>query len=200
MRYATNQPSFFVDKQSKEAGSVTIGNILVRGKNLFVAKSNIKLQQFLHIHPHKNIVFKELNPEEDAKKELELDDLKFEAERLVRQLDVKSQKTIAQLVCPNYTDQWEAFTVKKELIKVVPSNAKWIKSLAEDDRLPLKGLAKEACMKGFMKYEDYKFIDENDKVLIEVSRTENEWDAISRYFLSSKGRSMKEYLEEKLES
>ena len=198
LRYATNQPSFFVDKQSKEAGSVTLGVIVVRGQNLFVPKSNIKLQQFLHIHPDKNIVFKELNPEEDAKKELEMSDLRFEAERLVRQLEPASQKTIAQLVCANYAEDWGSIKTKDELIKAIPKNAKWIKTLAEDDRLPLKGLAKEACIKGFIKYEDYKFIDENEKVILEVNRAENEWDAIARYFLSSKGRTTKEYLEEKV--
>ena len=60
LRYATNQLSFFIEKQSKEVGSVITTDIIFKYGKISVPANNITLQKFLEIHPHKNIIFKEI--------------------------------------------------------------------------------------------------------------------------------------------
>lgn len=200
LRYSTNQVSFFEDKQSKEAGSVAIGYINVTSGMLFVPKENTHLQKFLHIHPDRNIRWKELNKEEDAKKELDVLDLRFKAESLVRNLDLISQEAMARLVCEDYSEDWDTATMRKELFLKIKKSSKpetFIK-LAEDTTLGVKGLAKTAVYRGYLKYDNFKFYDQNNTVVLEVGRLENEYDAIARYLLSNDGYFLKEELEEKL--
>jgi hypothetical protein len=55
LRYATNQPSFFIEKQSTEPGSVLISEIIFNYGRLKVSADNINLQKFLFIHSYKDV-------------------------------------------------------------------------------------------------------------------------------------------------
>jgi hypothetical protein len=198
LRYATNQVSFFVDKQSKEDGSVVLGYIPMENGMLFVPKENPTLQKFLAIHPHKDIKFREINHDEENKSKLQDLDLTFKAQTLVRNLDYIEQDAIARLVCSNYEDNWKPDRVKAELFAKIPENPKKYIEYAEDKTLALKGVAKTANSRGYISYGGYRFKDENGEVFLEVGRNENEWEAIATYLLSNEGNQLREYLEDKI--
>lgn len=198
LRYATNQVSFFVDKQSKEEGSVSIGFIAMENGMLFVPKENPTLQKFLHIHPHKDLKFREINHDEEDKSKLQDLDLTFKAQTLVRNLDYIEQDAIARLVCSNYEDNWKPDRVKAELFSKIPENPKKFIEYAEDKTLALKGIAKTANSRGYISYGSYRFKDEHGEVFLEVGRNENEWEAIATYLLSNEGNLLREYLEDKI--
>ena len=57
LRYATNQPSPFVDEQK---GTATLGHIVFRNGSLNVPKEKVALQQLLSLyHPSKNSTYME---------------------------------------------------------------------------------------------------------------------------------------------
>ena len=198
LRYSTNQKSILVENQSKEEGSVILGYIVMENGMLFVPKENPTLQKFLAIHPHLNLKFREINHAEEAKKELADIDLGFKAQKLVRDLDFAGIDAIARLVCLEYNENWDSATVKKEVFSKIASDPQKFINYAEDKTLALKGIAKTANSRGYISYNNYRFKDEKGVVFLEVSRNENEWEAIADYLISNEGNQLREYLEDKI--
>lgn len=199
LRYATNQTSYFESLQSKEAGSVILGYIVMKNGMLFVPKENTHLQKFLAITPHNGQRFEEVNKVANAKKELDQLDLLFKAEQLVRGLDFLEQDAMCKLLVSDYSEDWEPAIVRKELFaKLRTSDPQRIINLANDKALGVKGMAKTAYHRGYIKYSNYRFMDEKDQVILEVNRNQNEWDAIANHLLTNEGNQLREYLEEKI--
>ena len=78
LRYASNQRSPFEDEQD---GNAILSPIIFEDGMLTVPRQNQVLQQFLDVHPLKNLQFFEVNKEKDA--EADLDVLELELDALV---------------------------------------------------------------------------------------------------------------------
>lgn len=200
LRFSSNQSSFFEERQSKEPGSVKLRYINIIDGVLFVPASDILLQKFLHIHPDKGIVFKEIDENADAQKKIEKMDLSFRAEELVRALDFSAQDALARIICPTYKEGASASIIKNDLFATVRNHAnpEIVIKYAEDELLLLKGMAKTAVNRGYLRYEDYRFVDENNVVVLQVGRDQDEWNAIAEYLNSNQGNSLREELTRKL--
>ena len=200
LRFSSNQSSFFEERQSKEPGSVKLRYINIIDGVLFVPASDILLQKFLHIHPDKGIVFKEIDENADAQKKIEKMDLSFRAEELVRASDFSAQDALARIICPTYKEGASASIIKNDLFAKVRNHAnpEIVIKYAEDEFLLLKGMAKTAKARGYLRYEDYRFVDENNVVVLQVGRDQDEWNAIAEYLNSNQGNSLREELTRKL--
>jgi hypothetical protein len=181
LRLSSNQSSFFEEKQSKELGSVKLRYINIIDGVLFVPASDIILQKFLHIHPDKGIVFKEIDENADALDKIEKMDLSFKAEELVRGLEFSAQDALARMICSTYKEGATASIIKNDLFVTVRNHANpaLVIKYAEDDLLLLKGMAKTAKSRGYLSYVDYRFVDENNVVVLQVGREQDEWNAIA---------------------
>jgi hypothetical protein len=200
LRLTSNQSSFFEEKQSKEKGSVALRYINIKDNVLFVPATDAALQKFLHIHPDKNKVFKEIDEIADAQKELDLADLRFKAESLIRNLELPKQDAVARMICNGYSDEWDSAIMRNNLFSEVRKHAKpkYIIELCENENLLLQGLAKTAKNRVYINYSNYRFTDENGVFLLEVSRNENEWIAFASYLASNEGAKTRMYLEDKI--
>ena len=200
LRLASNQSSFFEEKQSKEPGSVKLRYINIIDGVLFVSATDIILQKFLHIHPDKGIVFKELDENANALEKIEKMDLSFKAEELVRGLSFSEQDALARIICPAYKEGSTSAIIKNDLFVTVRNHANpaLVIKYAEDESLLVKGLAKSAVSKGFLRYSDYRFIDDNNITVLEVGRNQDEWNAIAEYLQSNAGNKLREDLYKKL--
>lgn len=194
LRFATNQISFFSEKQTKELGSVQSTDIIFQNGMLKVPASNIILQKFLAIHPHLNKVFKLYDPTEGHKALIEEEDLDFEAKSLARKVGDIANRSIASLVCSNYIEDWTMELVKAEIYAYLKKNPKKYIELANDPTLKAKGIIKTAMSRGYITYRNYKFYNERNEVIIEVQRNENEYDALADYFATGQGRSFYDYI------
>jgi hypothetical protein len=116
LRYATNQPSFFIEKQSTEPGSVLISEIIFNYGRLKVSADNINLQKFLFIHSYKDVLFKEYDPKAKSIKTISDKKLKFKAGGLVFTVGEITNRAIASLVCPSYVDSWEPELLEEEIL------------------------------------------------------------------------------------
>jgi len=158
------------------------------------------LQKFLHIHPDKGIVFKEIDENADALEKIEKLDLSFKAENLVRALEFSAQDALARIICPSYKDGADSAIIKNDLFVTVRNHANpaLVIKYAEDENLLVKGLAKTADARGYLRYADYRFIDDNNVVVLEVGRNQDEWNAIAEYLQTNAGNKLREELNSKL--
>lgn len=194
LRYATNQISFFIEKQTKELGSVMSTDIIFHNGMLKVPASNIILQKFLAIHPHKDVIFREYDPKEKYREALAKEDLDFEAKSLARKVGLVSNRAIASLVIMGYNELWDVDTVNSEIYSFIRTNPEKYIALAQDPNIKAKGIGRAAVLRGYLTYRNYKFINEKSEVVLEVQRNQDEYDALADFLLSGHGRSYYDFL------
>ncbi len=194
LRYSTNQPSFFVEKQSKEPGSVVLAEIIFSYGKLRVPASEVNLQKFLHIHQYKDVIFKEYDPTAKSKKTISDKRLRNQAESLVWQVGEITNRAIASLVCPSYVESWIPELLEEEILAYAEKEpAKYI-AYTEDPTIKMKGVVKSALFSGDLIYENYRWLNKRREVILEVAKNKDEMDAIVNHFESGVGRSFYEYL------
>ena len=200
LRLTENHPSFFEHLQFKEPGANRLRFVKMIDGVLFVPATDLQLQKFLHIHPDKGIVFREIDAEMDAQKELDQYELKFKAQELVRNLDFPSQDALARFIIKGYSKDWTSSEVKRNLFAEVDkqSDHKHVIGLCENANLLIQGTAKRAVDEGLLVFKDYRFVDEKGVLVMEVGRNRNEWEAIGEYLLSNEGDRLRRHLEKTL--
>ena len=92
IRYATNQKSCFVDEQN---GSATMEHIVFKDGVLNVPKEKQSLQRLLSIyHPHKDKLYREFDPVQEAEYGLEDLETELEAMTAAREIDIDHAEAI----------------------------------------------------------------------------------------------------------
>lgn len=197
LRYSVNQVSFFMEKQK---GDVVVTPIEFKNGMLKTNRNEIPLQKFLAIHPDNKAnggsVFEEYDPAKEASLEIEKEDKLFEAQTLVRSISPLKQDAVARLMCSDYDEKWVPAELKRSLYSAVAKSPAKFLQLANQPSLEVKGVAKTAAYRGVISYSNYKWLNENKEVLVEVSRNQDEYDAIAEYLMSGKGISFYEYLKQ----
>lgn len=201
MRYATNQPSFFVEKQSKEPGSVLVSDIIFTYGILRVPASNITLQKFLAIHPHnednkntKDKVFKEYDPLAKSKQVISDKKLKLQAGNLVFTVGEIINRAIASLEFPNYVDSWASDLLNEEVLAFAEKSPQKYIAYTEDPTIKMKGVIKASLASGELIYSNYRFLNRKRETILEIAKNQNEMDELVLYFESGVGRTLYEYL------
>lgn len=194
MRYATNQPSFFVEKQSKEPGSVLVSDIIFNYGRLKVPASNITLQKFLAIHPHNGVVFKEYDPTAKSKQVVAEKKLKIQASNLVFTVGEITNRAIASLEFPNYVDSWGLDLLEEEILALSEKEPQKYINYTNDPTIKMKGVIKASLASGDLIYSNYRFLNRKREAILEVAKNQNEMDELVLYFESGVGRTLYEYL------
>ena len=197
LRYSVNQVSFFMEKQK---GDVVVTPIEFKNGMLKTNKNEIPLQKFLAIHPDNKAnggsIFEEYDPAKEASIEIEKEDRLFEAQQLVRSISPLKQDAVARLMCSDYKEEWVPAELKRSLYSAVAKSPAKFLQLANQPSLEVKGVAKTAMYRGIISYSNYKWLNDNKEVLVEVSRNQDEYDAIAEYLMSGKGMAFYEYLKQ----
>jgi len=197
LRYSVNQVSFFMEKQK---GDVVVTPIEFKSGMLKTNKNEIPLQKFLAIHPDNKAnggsIFEEYDPAKEASAELDKEDRLFEAQSLVRSISPIKQDAVARLMCSDYKEEWVPAELKRSLYSAVAKSPAAFLKLANQPSLEVKGVAKTALYRGIISYSNYKWLNDNKEVLVEVSRNVDEYDAIAEYLMSGKGMAFYEYLKQ----
>ena len=194
MRWSTNQPSFFVENQSKNAADILDAEIVFEFGTLRVYQNNPNLQKFLHIHPLNGILFKEYSAEEESRKNVVDKKTKAKAYGLVETTGKATNRAICSLINPSYIEDWKYDQVEEAIYNYAESNPKEYIAYCDDPTVKIKGVAKTALAKGELVYKNYKFFDRDMNLVLEVDRNKNEMDEIASYFQSGAGRQLYEYL------
>ncbi len=198
--FSMSQASFY---KEKHVGDSKVDHIFFKEGMLKTREDDFKLQSFLHIHPDNKAnggtVFEEYNAGVEAINGLEDIDIKFEAEKLAREISFIKQDSIARLLCKGYKETWTPAEMKLSLFLEAGKQPKNFMKLANDPSVEIKGLAKTAVMRGFIEYRNYKFVNDLGEVIVDVPRNSDEFEVLANHFLSGQGRTYFEYLKNAIE-
>ena len=198
MRYATNQKSVFVDEQK---GPVTLSHIIFERGVLNVAKEKRTLQEFLKYHPHSNVVFKELDRQNEAVDELEMLDLQLEALNAAKNMDIEQAEAILRVELGSDVSSLSSKELKKDILLFAKHNPALVLELANDENVILRNFAINATEKGIIKLasDQRTFVwASNGKKLMVTPFDESPYSAMAAWFKTDEGLAVYKSIDKKL--
>ena len=112
LKYATNQPSPFVDEHK---GTATLGRIVMRDGALRVPKEQQALQKLLSLyHPYREEVYEEYKPVQQAANQLDWIEAEIEALNLAKSLTVDQLEAILRVEFGNEVDKLSSNELKRD--------------------------------------------------------------------------------------
>ncbi len=198
LRYATNQKSIFVDEQK---GSVTLKHIVFENGVLHVPKEKRSLQEFLNHHPHKGIIFNELDRQVEAVDQLEELDLQLDALNAARSMDIEQAEAILRVEVGSSVVNLSTKELKRDLLLFARQNPRLFIDLANDDNVILRNFAINAVDNGIIKLApDQRTFTwaTNNKKLMTVPFDENPYSAMAAWFKTDEGLEVYKSIDKKL--
>ena len=113
LRYARNQKSPFQDEQD---GNAIMEPVIFEDGFLNVERSNQVLQEFLHYHPGRGMIYEEIDHTKDATEELEVEELVLDAQLLARDLDISTLETVSRVLMGSKADKLSTAELKRDIL------------------------------------------------------------------------------------
>lgn len=188
LRYATNQPSVFVDEQKGEA---TLGHIVFRDGVLTVPKEKQNLQKLLSLyHPALNKVYYEFNPVQIATDDLDYIEVELDALNAARAMDVDEAEAILRVELGSKVSKMTSKEIKRDLMLFAKKNPALFIELANDENVHLRNVAIKATEFGLLRLsKDQRSFHwgSNDRKLMNVPFDENPYSAMAAWFKTDEG-------------
>ena len=198
LRYATNQKSIFVDEQK---GASTLKHIVFKDGVLHVPKEKRSLQEFLNHHPHRGIIFNELDRQVEAVDQLEELDLQLDALNAARSMDIEQAEAILRVELGSNVNNMSTKELKRDLLLFARQNPALFIELANDDNVILRNFAINSVEQGIIKLaSDQRTFTwaTNGKKLMTVPFDENPYSAMAAWFKTDEGLEIYKSIEKKL--
>lgn len=199
LRYATNQPSPFVDEQE---GPATLEQIAFRNGSLFVPKSKQNLQLLLSLyHPLKNSVYNELDEVKDAEDDLSYLEVEIEALNLATKLEVDALEAILRVEVGNKVNNMTSQELKRDVLLFARRNPGLFLELAQDENVQVRNFGIKAVEAGLIKLSDDQRTFQwgsNGRKLMAVPFDENPYSALAAWFKTDDGIEVYQNLEKRL--
>ena len=198
LRYATNQKSIFVDEQK---GASTLKHIVFKDGVLHVPKEKRSLQEFLNHHPHRGIIFNELDRQVEAVDQLEELDLQLDALNAARSMDVEQAEAILRVELGSNVNNMSTKELKRDLLLFARQNPALFIDLANDDNVILRNFAINSVEQGIIKLaSDQRTFTwaTNNKKLMTVPFDENPYSAMAAWFKTDEGLEIYKSIDKKL--
>ena len=198
LRYATNQKSIFVDEQT---GNSTLKHIVFERGVLHVPKEKRNLQEFLAKHPHKGIIFNELDRQVEAVDQLEELDLQVDALNAAREMDIEQAEAILRVEVGSEVSNLSTKELKRDLLLFARQNPALFINLANDENVILRNFAINAAEAGIIKLaQDQRTFTwaSNGKKLMTVPFDENPYSAMAAWFKTDEGLEVYKSIEKKV--
>ena len=199
LKYTSNQKTCFVDEM---IGDQRLEHIIFRAGVLNVPKNKVVLQKLLSLyHPHKDKLFYEWTPEEDAKDEL--DWLEFETEALVaaKNLDIDMAEAVMRAEKGSSVSKMTSKELKRDCLLFARRNPFLFLELANDENLNIRNVGIKATEQGIIKLSNDQrtfMWGSTDRKLIKVPFDENPYSALAAYFKTDDGIEVFQNIEKKL--
>jgi hypothetical protein len=198
LRYATNQKSIFVDEQK---GASTLKHIVFKDGVLHVPKEKRSLQEFLNHHPHRGIIFNELDRQVEAVDQLEELDLQLDALNAARSMDIEQAEAILRVELGSNVNNMSTKELKRDLLLFARQNPALFIELANDDNVILRNFAINSVEQGIIKLaSDQRTFTwaTNGKKLMTVPFDENPYSAMAAWFKTDEGLEIYKSIDKKL--
>jgi hypothetical protein len=199
LRYATNQPSPFVDEQK---GTSTLGRIVLRDGKLVVPKEKVALQKLLSLyHPLKDIVYYEFDPVGISENELDWIELELASLNLAKQLNISEAEAILRVEFGSKVSELSSSEIKRDLMIFAKRKPQLFIQLAEDDNVQLRNVGVKAVEQGLLKIsQDQRTFSygQTDRKLMTVPFDEHPYSALAAYFKTDEGMEVYKAIMKKL--
>jgi hypothetical protein len=199
LRYATNQPSPFVDEQK---GTSTLGRIVLRDGKLVVPKERVALQKLLSLyHPLKDLVYYEFDPVGISENELDWIELELASLNLAKELNVDEAEAILRVEFGSKVSQLSSSEIKRDLMIFAKRKPQLFIQLAQDDNVQLRNVGVKAVEQGLLKIsQDQRTFSygQTDRKLMTVPFDEHPYSALAAYFKTDEGMEVYKAIMKKL--
>lgn len=198
LRYATNHKSIFVDEQE---GNVTLKHIVFNNGHLMVPKEKRNLQEFLEKHPHKDLIFAELDKVVQAEDQFDQLELEIAAMNTAYDMEVDQAEAILRVELGSSVSGLSSKELKRDLLLFAKRNPSLFLELSEDENVMLRNFAINAREANIIKLSDDQRTftwASNGKKLMTVPFDENPYSAMAAWFKTDEGVQVYQSIEKKL--
>jgi len=199
IRYATNQPSAFVDEQK---GTSTLGRIILRNGQLVVPKEQVALQKLLSLyHPYKDQIYYEFDPVGISENELDWIELELAALNAAKKLTVDEAEAILRVEFGSKVSQLSSSEIKRDLMIFAKRQPQTFIQLVNDDNVQLRNVGVKAVEAGIISLSQdqrtFSYGDTNRKLLT-IPFDEHPYSALAAYFKTDEGMEVYKAIMKKL--
>jgi len=199
LKYCQNQKTPFVDEMK---GDQRLEHIIFRNGSLFVEKEKTVLQKLLSLyHPHKDSVYTEYKPIEEAANEIENLELEADAIIAAREIDIDMAEAIMRVERGSEVDKMSSKELKRDLLLFARNNPALFLDLLEDDNVVLRNFGIKATEMGILKLSNDQrtfMWGSNDRKLLNVPFDEHPYSALAAWFKTDEGMEIYANIEKQL--
>jgi len=200
LRYSRNQKSVFEDEQDDKA---ILEPIVFEDGNLIVSASNPILGKFLDMHPLNGDVFRELNTEREAAKDIEELNIELDAQIAARNLELETMLSIAHLLYGGVVDTMTTPEIKRDILIYARTYPIQFLEMINDPDLAETAMASKALSAGLFTMrnnnrEIWFNIPGNKRKLMNVQPGDDPVSVLTTFFESEEGKPIAEMVQNKL--
>jgi len=199
LKYCQNQITPFVDEMK---GDQRLSHIIFRDGSLFVPKEKTVLQKLLSMyHPHKDKLFYEYNPVQEAADDIEILELEADAIVIARDMDIDLAEAIMRVEKGSEVSKMSSKELKRDLLVFARNNPALFLELASDDNVQLRNFGIKATELGIIKLssDQRKFLwGSNDRPIMTVPFDEHPYTALAHWFKTDEGMEIYSNIEKRL--
>ena len=199
LKYCQNQKSPFVDEMK---GDQRLEHVVFRNGALFVEKSKTTLQKLLSLyHPHKDNIYYEYNPVQEASSDIEILEMEADAIILARDLDIEMAEAIMRVEIGSKVSKMSSKELKRDLLVFARNNPSLFLELASDDNVQLRNFGIKATELGIIKLsnDQRNFLwGSNDRKIMTVPFDEHPYTALAHWFKTDEGMEIYANIEKRL--
>ena len=199
LKHTTNQRTCFVDEM---VGDQRLDHIIFRSGSLYVPKEKTVLQKLLSLyHPHRDKLFKEHKPVEQASDQL--DWLEFEAEALIaaKNLDIDMAEAVMRAEKGSSVSKMSSKELRRDLLLFARRNPQLFLELVTDDNIQLRNFGIKATDAGILTLsaDQRTFMwGSTGRKLMNVPFDEHPYSALAAWFKTDEGMEIYSNIEKRL--
>ena len=199
LKYCQNQQTCFVDEMK---GDQRLDHIIFRNGMLFVEKEKTILQKLLSLyHPHRNQLYYEYQPVEEAKEEIDVLEMEVEALNAAMNLDIDMAEAVMRVEIGSRVSEMSSKELKRDLLLYAKRNPELFLDLVNDDNVQLRNFGIKATELGILKLssDQRTFLwGSNDRKLMNVPFDEHPYSALAAWFKTDEGMEIYANIEKQL--
>jgi len=201
LKYCENQRTCFVDEMK---GDQRLSHIIFRAGVLTVPREKQTLQKLLSLyHPHRNSLFYEWKPEENARTEIDILELEIEALNAAQSLDIDMAEAVMRVEVGSRVSEMSSKEIKRDLLLYAKKNPELFLELVNDENVQLRNFGIRATELGILKLSsDQRTFSwgSNDRKLLNVPFDEHPYSALAAWFKTDEGMEIYANIEKRLNS
>jgi hypothetical protein len=183
-------------------GDQRLSHIIFRNGALFVPKNKTVLQKLLSLyHPHKDKVFYEWKPVQNAADEIEILEMEADAILMAREIDIDLAEAIMRVEKGSEVSNMSSKELKRDLLVFARNNPALFLELAADDNVQLRNFGIKAVELGIIKLsnDQRNFLwGSNNRPIMTVPFDEHPYTALAHWFKTDEGMEIYANIEKRL--